>query len=86
MHACAFASIFKTYLLFYLFIYIFSPVNCLSERITTLVKERKVLTGEIHVLHEEKKALQGRCEDLSNQIRSMVSPEYMKKIINEHEM
>lgn len=61
-------------------------VNCLSEQIKVLQKERKVLSNQIQTLHEENKLLKNKNEDLHNKIRSMISPEFMKKKIDEQEM
>lgn len=60
-------------------------VNCLSEQIKVLQKERKVLSDQIQTLYEENKSLKNKNEDLHNKMRSMISPEFMKKKMDEQE-
>lgn len=61
-------------------------VNCLSEQIKILQKERNVLSNQIQTLHEENKLLKNKNDDLHNKMRSMISPEFMKKKVDEQEM
>ncbi|XP_054707466.1 centrosomal protein of 89 kDa-like isoform X2 [Uloborus diversus] len=58
-------------------------IKCLTERIQILVNEREILSEQVQILHQDKKALQLKCDSAYKKMKLLISPEFHEKAIAE---